>query len=167
MPAIPWTTKPTVNPPRWKAPHLEELIEQIDLVTNTLSPGWTAYTPSWTAIGTAPSLGNGTIVGAYRDAGDLVIVRVAFTAGSTSTYGTQQWLFSVPSAVAASANAILQTAGAMYILDSGSQVRSGNCHFNTSTTLFLDTSAGSVTATVPQTWATNDQCLITIAYEPA
>src|SRR5688572_10628259 len=120
-----WTDKPSVNPPWLRAPDLEEIIEQVELVTDSLAPGWTTYTPAWTAIGTQPAIGNGTLNGAYRMAteGDLVIARLQFVAGSTSTYGTQQWLFSVPTAAAASANAILQTAGAMYILDSGSQVR--------------------------------------------
>lgn len=159
MPVLAAGDKPT-------ATQLKQITDQIDSLTD---PGWTAFVPAWTSLGTAPAIGNGTLTGSYRRSAnsDLVVVRIRFTAGSTSTYGTSSWLFSVPAGIAASAAAISETAGALYILDSGSQSRAGVCRFNTSTTLFLESNSGGVTSTVPQTWAVNDQAILTIAYEPA
>lgn len=59
---------------------------------------WTSYTPIWTCdTGTAPSIGNGTILGRYIKIGTLVIVQIKFTAGSTTTFGNGgAWNFSLP-----------------------------------------------------------------------
>jgi len=54
------------------------------------------YTPSWTASGTAPSLGNGTLNGSYSRIGNLVSVQLDLTLGSTTTQGTGYWIFSLP-----------------------------------------------------------------------
>jgi len=59
-------------------------------------PTWQSYTPTWTSSGTAPSLGNGTIVGKYVQQGKLVTFRVVLTLGSTSTIGTGQYNLSLP-----------------------------------------------------------------------
>lgn len=61
------------------------------------TPAWTSYTPARTAATTNPTLGNGTLVGAYRylDA-STVLLRVRLTAGSTTTIGTGQYRISLP-----------------------------------------------------------------------
>src|SRR5262245_308636 len=56
----------------------------------------TDYTPTWSATGTAPSLGNGSIQGKYWRLGRLVLYRLVFTAGSTTTFGSGAWLFTLP-----------------------------------------------------------------------
>lgn len=56
------------------------------------------FTSSWTASGTAPALGNGTITAAYSRAGNLIDVLWDITLGSTSTVGTGTWYFSLPRA---------------------------------------------------------------------
>jgi len=57
---------------------------------------WNAYTPVWTASGTAVSLGNGTITGKYFQAGGLVWVKIVLTMGSTTTFGTGFYRLSLP-----------------------------------------------------------------------
>lgn len=63
------------------------------------------YTPTWTVdAGTAPSLGNGTLTGAYRRAGASTTVQIKLTSGTTTTYSdsagnNRKYLFSVPLAV--------------------------------------------------------------------
>ena len=54
------------------------------------------YTPTWTASGTAPALGNGTITGYWSRQGNQISVEIDFTIGSTSTVGTGDWSFSLP-----------------------------------------------------------------------
>lgn len=56
-----------------------------------------SYTPSWTsASNPQPSLGNGTLVGAYMQIGRLVVFALELVAGSTTTFGTGQWFFTLP-----------------------------------------------------------------------
>lgn len=57
---------------------------------------WDTYTPGWSATGTAPALGNGTLVGAYLQLGKTVLFTIKWTAGSTTTYGTGQYRFNLP-----------------------------------------------------------------------
>jgi hypothetical protein len=61
-----------------------------------LGAAWTSFTPTWTALGTSPALGNGTLTGFYTQIGKLVSFRVRFVAGSTTTFGTSQWNFALP-----------------------------------------------------------------------
>lgn len=56
----------------------------------------TAYTPSWTSSGTAPSLGNGIITGVYTRQGRLVTAVVNLGFGASTTPGTGTWRFSLP-----------------------------------------------------------------------
>ncbi len=58
---------------------------------------WTAYTPVWTASGTAPSLGNGTLTGFYRRVGDSAEIQIQMLSGTTTTFGTGTYYFSIPS----------------------------------------------------------------------
>jgi hypothetical protein len=59
---------------------------------------WKAYTPKWTASSTQPVLNNGTITGFYCEVGDSIELQVALISGTTTTYGTGSWLFSLPDA---------------------------------------------------------------------
>jgi hypothetical protein len=82
---------------------------QIRLITNDLvftntslvelfrpNSAWTTYTPSWSSSGTQPSLGNGAITGRYFRIGKAVFVYIKLDMGSTTTYGTGSYYFSVP-----------------------------------------------------------------------
>jgi hypothetical protein len=57
---------------------------------------WIAYTPSWTSSGTSPAIGNGTLTGGYRRIGQQIDFWMELTAGSTTTFGTGSWRFSLP-----------------------------------------------------------------------
>ena len=59
---------------------------------------WTAYTPTWTSSGTAPALGNGTLTGRYQQNGKSAQYEIRLTAGSTTTFGTGNYNFSLPTA---------------------------------------------------------------------
>lgn len=61
-----------------------------------LETAWTAYTPSWTASTTNPTLGNGTLTGYYKQIGKTVFVRVKLDWGSTTSGGSGDWRFSLP-----------------------------------------------------------------------
>lgn len=62
---------------------------------NSIGEAWQTYTVSWTATGT-PAVGNGTLTGYYCQINKVVFGRVNLTAGTTTTYGTGNWYFSLP-----------------------------------------------------------------------
>jgi hypothetical protein len=61
------------------------------------APGpWTAYTPAWTASGTAPAIGNSTVTASYCQVGKIVYFKGVIVFGSTATYGTGAYYLSLP-----------------------------------------------------------------------
>ena len=63
---------------------------------NVIGSGWATYTPVWSSTGTAPSIGNGGLGGFAMLAGKTVLYRIFLQGGSTTTYGTGTWGFSLP-----------------------------------------------------------------------
>lgn len=69
----------------------------LNLNSSDISSAWIAYTPTWSTDGaTQPSLGDGTITGAYKVIGKTVFVRVRLVFGTTTTAGTGTFYFSLP-----------------------------------------------------------------------
>lgn len=62
-----------------------------------IGDAWTAYTPTWSSDTTQPSIGNGSISGAFLNAGKLTLFRISLTIGSTTTFGTGNYRLSAPS----------------------------------------------------------------------
>ncbi|MER5862355.1 hypothetical protein [Kitasatospora sp. NPDC002040] len=58
--------------------------------------GWKAYTPNWTAETTNPVLGDGTVEARFTRIGRTVHVRGYLLTGTTTTYGSGRWQFSLP-----------------------------------------------------------------------
>jgi hypothetical protein len=56
----------------------------------------TQYTPTWTADGGSPSIGNGQLAGYWQRYGNFCHVKFFFQAGSTTNFGTGAWYFSLP-----------------------------------------------------------------------
>ena len=83
---------------------------------------WTTYTPTWTATGGTPTIGNGTLTGAYIQAGDLCHFWFRFVMGSTTSVGTTTgWTFGLPVAVAGGAALVFP----VLALDSGTALYHG------------------------------------------
>jgi|TARA_Y100000034_G_C6741159_1_gene328872 hypothetical protein len=81
---------------------------------------WTTYTPAWTATTTNPTIGNGTLTGAYRMVGRTSMVwRMTMVYGSTSTAGSGTWSFGLPTNVDAATVATSQLSHGR-LLDAGS-----------------------------------------------
>lgn len=128
---------------------------------------WVAYTPAWTASTTNPTLGNGTITGAYKIQGRTLFTRIHLTMGSTTTFGAGRYSFSLPGAAVAVAARQVVSAVCM----DASPVAYYPC------VAFIDPSgstfariaepAGSngVSPTAPFTWAQDDQLVIEGAVE--
>jgi hypothetical protein len=69
---------------------------------NSFFGTWTAWTPTWTAVTTNPVLGNGTFTARYLKIGRTCQVNMELNTGSTTTYGSGAWIFSLPFTAASS-----------------------------------------------------------------
>lgn len=58
---------------------------------------WKSYTPTWSASVSNPAIGNGSILGFYRQVGDTIFGSIRLATGSTTTYGSGVYSFSLPS----------------------------------------------------------------------
>lgn len=142
-----------------------ECIDGSGNTTNKVSLHEQTYTPAWTATGTAPAIGNGTIAGYYSRQDKMVEVHVVVVMGSTTTFGTGTYSFSLPYQSVANH----QTHGSAYALDSG-----GTGHYSgvakvgvSATTASVYYGSGVATQagqTVPFTWANGDQLIFTVRY---
>lgn len=136
---------------------------------SSTASGWVAYTPSWMASTTNPTIGNGSILGRYQKLGRTVIYDVTVSAGSTTTFGSGTYSFSLPFT---SANAGCTYLGLAHIVTpgrwGGQVVISPNSN---SAGLFMPTSGSaalsSMTGTVPAALTTNSQVRATVTYESA
>lgn len=130
-----------------------------------IGDAWTAYTPTWTTDGTAPSLGNGTLTGAFMSAGKHTTFRLRLLAGSTTTFGTGQFRFTYPVTALTASNPDL----------SGYVFRSGPSYWGIigvefSATVFrmVGTANNSlVTSTAPVTFTNGDALVMGGTYEAA
>jgi hypothetical protein len=129
-----------------------------DFYTNRVS---TPYTVTWGASGTAPVIGNGTLTGRVAVSEGIANCSITLTAGSTTTFGTGQWSFSLP--YTTSQNAI----GTVYMLDDGLKYYTGVCRAldaASSITCFYNDAASGVQSNIPFTWGSADTLILTITY---
>lgn len=125
-----------------------------------------AYNPTWTGAATNPAIGNGSIVGRYMRHGKRVTVTISVAAGSTTTFGSGFWSFSLPF----TADTTLSSIGSAQIADSSApMVYTGNVILLSSTTLavYSHNTNTPVGAAVPMTWANLDTLRLTLTYEAA
>lgn len=124
---------------------------------------WTAYTPTWTATGGTPTIGNGILTGRYISAGDLCHVNIALTIGSTTSLGTTTaWTWALPVTAAGSA------AGHSWALYWGNTYYVGASLIDAGSTSLRVLSHGSGDAygyNVPFTWTANSRLIISATYE--
>jgi len=123
----------------------------------------TAYTPTWTAVTTPPVLGNGTISGLVFRRGNQVTIQVILTMGSTTTYGSGAWSFSVPHTPSTSVPGI----GSALALDSGTNFRTGIVFANTGAStvdIYFDAGTAQADQLRPFTWATGDKLRFAVTY---
>jgi len=130
-----------------------------------IQAAWTSYTPTWTGTTTNPVIGNGTISGRYMQVGKTIHYEVKITMGSTTTYGSGAYLFSLPVA----ARAANRPAGQMTALDASLPgVRTHHAYTNSTTVVATHNDAGTNSGpTAPFTWATSDTITVAGTYEAA
>jgi hypothetical protein len=139
----------------------EMLVDQVDKLTTS----WRSYVPTWGTDGTAPALGNGALTASYRwpTSSDLVHVKINWQAGSTTTFGTTNWHFSLP----VTANTADKLVGCVHLGDAGTTRLPGVTINKSTTQMYVVSPSGPVTPTVPFTWANGDTLDIDVWYQPA
>ena len=129
---------------------------------------WTSWTPTWTNL----TVGNGTNSSKYTQVGKLIIARVAFLFGSTSSI-SGGISFTLP------VTSVSYTEGGFYgrgvLRDAGTAEYA--CLLDISTTtqaiVYAEGAAGSyvnataLSSTIPFTWTTNDHISGILIYEAA
>lgn len=111
------------------------------------------YTPSWTASVSNPVLGNGTVTGKFVQIGKFVHYEIVYVFGSTTTFGSGTYKFSLPVAAASGGDS---AAGYAIMFDAGVEWRIGVAIIadanNVSVIEDHDTGSG-ITPTTPFTFA--------------
>lgn len=130
---------------------------------------WQSYAVTWSAPTTSPSIGNGTLTGRYRRIGNDVQVMVNLTAGSTTSFGSGVWSFSLP--VTGAATIFELTGSALMSDNSAGTELIGTAFRVSSTALGVRAASGSdhnrVGDSFPWTWAQDDYLYAAFSYEAA
>jgi hypothetical protein len=126
------------------------------------------YTVIWGSTGTQPVLGNGSIVGHYNQIANVVSLEISLTMGSTTTFGTGGYIFSLP---IQAANKGVSYVGSWMGDNFGVQQEFGLARIDINATgvlLFAPIGTAvvsNVTNTVPHTWKDQDTIKLSIQYE--
>lgn len=136
---------------------------------------WTTYTPTWTGATTNPSYGNASISAAWTKIGKTVHVRMYLIMGSTTTYGSGGWAWSLPAGEAAASvpgftgKPIWSAIAAGN--DFGTAVITGLLKVDSGGSTFYIGAIGNNgnpwSAAFPHTWATSDEIFASFYYEAA
>jgi hypothetical protein len=136
------------------------------LVEPVIDEQWIPYSFTWTSTGTAPVIGNGTITGKVLRHGKVGFVSLNFAPGSSTTFGTGSFRFSLPWAGKTDQMVVLIGSGYAFDTSAGTTFAAQTPIFITASTFVLTTTAGAQWGqTVPMTWATNDYGVASFAYE--
>lgn len=126
---------------------------------------WASYTPTWTATGTAPSIGNGTLTGWYIKAGNLCHCALMWQPGSTTTFGTGSYKWSLPVAATQVAMGSCRgyDASPATVLMGFAAINAGS---GTVEVYSATASAPALWAqTAPITWASGDYLHLSVTYQ--
>ncbi len=117
---------------------------------------WQIYTPVWQGTTTNPAIGNGLLYGRYARVGTTVFYNITMVAGSTTTFGTGAWVFTLP--IPSSTDVFLGSAVAN--LDTGVSAAGGS-----SSSLIITSLGVAWDVTNPIAWGSGDGVKITGFYE--
>jgi hypothetical protein len=111
------------------------------------------YTPTWSTAGTAPTLGNGALLGKYGRIGKFVWFWMSFQSGSSTNFGTGRFEFLLPVAAAGvafhGAGIMIDKLAQIY---TGVAILAGGPQTEFALTFTGDTGIGGCSGTTPFTW---------------
>jgi hypothetical protein len=124
---------------------------------------WLPFTSVWSAVTTAPAIGNGTITGAYWLKGRTMSCRVILTVGSTTTFGTGAWQLSLPTAAVVP---IVVNAAALLFAGTGYYPATGLYASPLSAVSLIGAASGaSIGVGVPVAWVAGNVVNLQASYE--
>ena len=91
-----WTTPSTAPFLAGHVPTSAEMVTHITDNFKAIGDPWTSYTPSWLGATTNPTIGNGTITGAYRSVGKYTTFRIRILMGTTTGFGSGSYQLTLP-----------------------------------------------------------------------
>lgn len=157
-------TSPTINTPTIT----DAVITGLTLDGEVVSGAYEAYTPTWAASGTAPSIGNGTLGGWFKRIGNTIFYRIYLVAGSTTSFGTGTWSWTLPDGLSVEGYAAPGVPMGTAVVRDNSPVTRYPMHAycNTASTLAVIFYDGSIVGqTYPWTWANGDSLMIVGHFE--
>lgn len=128
---------------------------------------WSPYTPTWSAS-SAPSIGNGTLAGSYTRIGNIIHARIRLVAGSTTTYGSGTWTFTLP--VDADTDYALIGSWLAHDSSDGNRQYTGASVLTAAGTFRGEqqgVSGGALRNVLPFTWANGDDLSVHLTYKAA
>jgi hypothetical protein len=128
-----------------------------------------SYAVSWTAASVNPAIGNGTLNGRYFLSGRFCDVVVNLQMGSTTTFGSGVYSFSLPFASAAAG---LNRLGVADLIDASTGLRlfygiTLVAGASVITYFLTGAAVAQLSPTVPWTWASGDVLRFQFSYEIA
>jgi hypothetical protein len=142
---------------------------------DAISGIWTPYAVAWTATVTNPAIGNGILEAEYAMVGGMCTVRGNMAPGSSTTYGSGEWRFSIPFTAATIGHADFHWVGSATAIDRLAAWFPGMCRVASGTAYAMCISPttasggtpGEWNSARPFTWANTDTMSFTVTYEPA
>ncbi len=140
--------------------------------TNTIvEKVWTGWSPSYSNL----TIGDGTVVSRFMEAGNLIAARFQWTFGSTSSVDGAGSTISLPATVSSSGYDGATVMGVATFRDAGTGTFTGTVEFQTTTTVEIrvgdvtasHTRLADISSTVPMTWTTGDILAFLVVYEAA
>jgi hypothetical protein len=130
---------------------------------------WVTYVPAWTATTTNPDIGNGTISGRFRRLGSTVHVQIYVQTGSTTTYGSGTYRFSLPVVPRSTQDQIVPAVFRLgtYYGNGSALLTAGSLQAQLLISNDVDGDADQASPTSPQTWAAGASVIIQGVYEAA
>lgn len=118
--------------------------------------GWLSYTPTWTAYSGSPTIGDGSLTGAFSISNHVLTAHILATFGATTNFASSQiWYFSLPVqpiiATLCSANGE-QSGGTKWLLQPRTETSAPKIVAG-----MMNNSAGWVQYNTPFTWASGDK----------
>jgi hypothetical protein len=124
-------------------------------------PGWFSYSPDWTCS-SAPSIGDGSLVGRFCINGKMVTTAVSLSIGSTTNTGSGQWFFSLPAAPGSFSSLYV---GSWRANDAGVANYGGSVLTASSSRMTLVNNGSTyVQSNAPATWGNGDTIVATLNY---
>jgi len=127
-----------------------------------------SHSPAWTGSTTNPVIGNGGMNGWYVRLGKQVDLTIGMTMGSTTTFGSGFWSWSLPIAARQGAQVGTAPAGLWTATDNSAGTRYHGSMIHGANTVFGIHGTGATTlvsATGPITWAQLDTFVMRLRYD--